>query len=182
MQVLPRDTERSRPNANRILPRECSGHRKHPLPTAQEKTLQMDLTWWSILKSDWFCSFHLKMEKLYTFSKIMNGSWLWLSDQERFFVCLFVSPNSLKLKKVGETTRPFIYDLNQIPYDYIAEWEIDLYSRIRNKFKRLDLTECLINYGQRSMTLYRRQGSRQSPQKRNAKNQNGCLRRPYKYL
>ena len=46
----------------------------------------------------------------------------------------------------------------------------------RNRFKGLDLIdECLMNYGQRFMTLYRRQGSRPSPWKRNAKRQNGCL-------
>ena len=45
-------------------------------------------------------------------------------------------------------------------------------------FKGLDLTECLMNYGQRFMTLYRRQGSRPSPRKRNAIKQNGCLRPP----
>ena len=39
-----------------------------------------------------------------------------------------------------------------------------------------------MNYGWRFLTLYRRQGSRSSPRKRNAKRQNGCLRRPYKYL
>ena len=39
-----------------------------------------------------------------------------------------------------------------------------------------------MNYGQRFMTLYRRQGSRISPRKRNAKRQNGCLRRHYKTL
>ena len=78
----------------------------------------------------------------------------------------------LKLKKVGKTTRPFRYDLNQIPYDYTVE--------VRNRCKGLDLIECLLNYGQRFMTLYRRQKSRPSPWKRNAKNQNGCLRRPYK--
>ena len=81
-------------------------------------------------------------------------------------------PNSEKLKKVGKTTRPFRYDLNQIPYDYIME--------VRNRFKGLDLMECLMNYGWRFLTLYRRQGSRPSAWKRNAKKQNGCLRRPYK--
>ena len=44
---------------------------------------------------------------------------------------------------------------------------------VRNRFKGLDLIECLKNYGQRFMTLYRRQGSRPSPWKRNAKKQNG---------
>ena len=53
------------------------------------------------------------------------------------------------MKKVGKTTRPFGYDLNQIPYDYTVE--------VRNRFKGLELIECLKNYGQRLMTLYRRQ-------------------------
>ena len=35
-----------------VLPRECTDHSKHPLPTTQEKTLHMDITRWSILKSD----------------------------------------------------------------------------------------------------------------------------------
>ena len=60
-----------------------------------------------------------------------------------------------------KTTRPFRYDLNQIPYDYTVE--------VRNGFKGLDLIECLINYGQRFVMLYRRQGARSSPRKRNAK-------------
>ena len=76
----------------------------------------------------------------------------------------------LKLKKVGKTTRPFRYDLNQIPYDYIVE--------VRNRFKGLDLIETLMNYGRRFVILYRRQESRSSPRKRNAKKQNGYLRRP----
>ena len=85
---------------------------------------------------------------------------------------LLIAKFRLKLKKVGKTTRPFRYDLNQIPYDYTVE--------VRNRFKGLDLIEYLMNYGRRLVTLYRRQGSRPSPQKRNAKKQNGCLRRPYK--
>ena len=40
------------PKANRVLPREHTGHNKHPLPTTQEKTLYMDNTRWSTLKSD----------------------------------------------------------------------------------------------------------------------------------
>ena len=42
----------SRAKANRVLPREHNGHSKHPLPTTQEKTLHMDITRWSISKSD----------------------------------------------------------------------------------------------------------------------------------
>ena len=77
------------------------------------------------------------------------------------------------MKKVGKTTRPFRYDLNQIPYDYTVE--------VRNRFKDLDLIDRVPdNYGMRFRTLYRRQGSRPSPWKRNAKKQNGCLGRPYK--
>ena len=46
-------------------------------------------------------------------------------------------PNSLKLKKVGKTTRPFRYDLNQIPYDYTVE--------VRNRVKGLDLIDRVPN-------------------------------------
>ena len=63
----------------------------------------------------------------------------------------------LRLKKIGKPTRPFRYNLNQILYDYTVE--------VRNRFKGLDLTECLMNYGRRFITLYRRQGSRPSPKK-----------------
>ena len=61
----------------------------------------------------------------------------------------------------GKTTRPFRYDLNQIPYDYTVE--------VRNRFKGLDLIECLMNYGWRFVTVYRRQGSRPSPRKKKCK-------------
>ena len=44
---------------------------------------------------------------------------------------LLIAKFRLKLKKVGKTTRPFRYDLNQIPYDYTVE--------VRNRFKGLDL-------------------------------------------
>ena len=87
---------------------------------------------------------------------------------------LLIAKFRLKLKKVGKTTGPFRYDLNQILYDYTVE--------VTNRVKGLDLTECLKNYGQRFLTLYRRQGSRPSPRKTNAKRQNACLTRPYKQL
>ena len=50
--------------------------------------------------------------------------------------------------------KTFRYDLNQIPYGYTVE--------VRNRCKGLDLIECLMNYGMRFLTLYRRQGSRPS--------------------
>ena len=74
--------------------------------------------------------------------------------------------------KIEKTTRPFRYDLNQIPYDYTVE--------VRNRFKGLDLIDRVPDGGWRFMTLYRRQGSRPSQRKRKAKKQNGCLERPYK--
>ena len=74
---------------------------------------------------------------------------------------LLIAKFRLKLKKVEKTTRPFRYDLNQIPYDYTVE--------VTNRFKGLDLIECLKSHGRRLVTLYGRQGSRSSPRKRNAK-------------
>ena len=77
-QIWPWNMEWSRAKANRVLPRECTCHSKHPLPTTQEKTLHMDITKRSTLKSDWLYSLWPKMEKLYTVSKNKTGSWLWL--------------------------------------------------------------------------------------------------------
>ena len=53
------------------------------------------------------------------------------------------------MKKVGKTTRPFRYNLNQISYHYTVE--------VTSRFKGLDLIECLKNNGQRFITLFRRQ-------------------------
>ena len=63
---------------------------------------------------------------------------------------LLIAKFRLQLKKVGKMTGSFRYDLNQIPYDYTMEVTI-------NRFKGLDLIECLKNYGRRFVTLYRRQ-------------------------
>ena len=68
-QIWPWSTEWNRAKANRVLRREHPGHCKHPLPTTQEKTLQKDITRWSIPKSDWLYSLQPKMKKLYTVSK-----------------------------------------------------------------------------------------------------------------
>ena len=64
------------------------------------------------------------------------------------------------MQKVGKTTRPFRYDLNQIPYHYTV--------KVTNRFKGLDLTECLKNCGWRFLTLYRRQ-IKAIPKKRKCK-------------
>ena len=62
---------------------------------------------------------------------------------------LLIAKFRLKWKKVGKTTRPFRYNLNWISYDYTVE--------LTNRFKGLDLIECLKNYGWRFVTFYRRQ-------------------------
>ena len=83
------------------------------------------------------------MEKLYTVSKTRLGDDRG-SDHE-----ILIAKFRLKLKKVGKTTRPFRFDINQIPYDYTVE--------VTNRLKGLDLIECVKNYGWRFRTLYRRQ-------------------------
>ena len=79
-QIWPWSTKWSRAKANRVLPREHTGHSKRPLPTTQEKTLHMDITRWSIPKSDWLYSLQQKMEKLYRVRENKTGSWLWLKS------------------------------------------------------------------------------------------------------
>ena len=61
--------KKNKSKANRVLPKECTGHSKHPPPTTQNKTLHMDITRWSILKSDLLYSLQPKMESLYIISK-----------------------------------------------------------------------------------------------------------------
>ena len=132
----------------------------------KETGLHMDTTRWSTPKSNWLYSLQPKMEKLYRVRKNKTENWLWFHHQ------LIIAKFRLNLKKVGKNTRPFRYDLNQIPYDYTVE--------VRNRFKGLDLTECLKNNGQRFATLYRRWCPKPFSRKRNIRSQSGCLRRPYK--
>ena len=82
------------------------------------------------------------MEKHYTVSK--NKTKKCGSEHE-----LLIAKFRLKLKKVGTNTSPFRHDLNQILHDYTVE--------VTDRFKGLDLIECLKNYGQRFVTLYKRQ-------------------------
>ena len=82
---------------------------------------------------------------------------------------------TLKLNKVGKTTKPFRYDLNQIPYDDTVE-EI-------NRFKGLDLIDRIPKeLWMEVCDIVHEGGLKIIPKKRNVKRQNGCLRRPYKYL
>ena len=101
----------------------------------------MDITRWSILKSDYIL-YSRRCRSSIQSAKTRPGADC-SSDHE-----LLIAKLRLKLKRVGKTTTAFRYDLNQIPYDYTVE--------VTNKFKGLDLIGCLKNYGQRFLTLYRR--------------------------
>ena len=88
---------------------------------------------------------------------------------------LLIAKFRLKLKKVGKSTRPFRYDLNQIPYDYTVE--------VRNRFKGLDLIIRVPDEPWMEVhDIVQETGIKEVvdhfPKKRNAKKQNGCLRRP----
>ena len=90
--------------------------------------------------------------RLIIFSVAEDGEALYSQQKQDWELTVAQIMNSLfrlKLKKVEKTTRPFRYNLNQTPYDYTVE--------VTNRFKGLDLIECLKNYGWRFMTLYRRQ-------------------------
>ena len=79
------------------------------------------------------------------------------------------------MKKAGETTRPFRYDINQIAYDYTVE--------VRNRFKGLDLIHRVPDeLWMEVHDIVQGTGIKTIPRKRNAKKQNGCLRKPYKQL
>ena len=102
-----------------ILPRECTGHSKHPLPTTQ-KTLHMDITRWSKPKPDWLYSLQPKMEKLYTLSKNKTRSWLWLRSWTPY--CQI---QTLKLKKVGKANKGPSSQSYGFSSSHIWMWELD---------------------------------------------------------
>ena len=79
---------------------------------------------------------------------------------------LLIAKFRLKLKKVGKATRPFKYDLNQIPYDYTVE--------VRSRFKGLDLIDRVPDeLWTEVRDIVQETGSRSSPWKINSKKQNG---------
>ena len=154
-QTWPWNTKWSRAKANRVLPGEHTGHSKHSLPTTQEKTLHVESPDGQYRNQIDYVLCSQRWRSSIQSAKTRLGSDCG-SDHE-----LLIAKFRLKLKKVGKITRPFRYDLNQIPYNYIVE--------VTNRFKGLYLIECLKNYGRRFVTLYGRQWSRPSPRKRNAK-------------
>ena len=78
---------------------------------------------------------------------------------------LLIAKFRLELKKVGKTTRPFRYDLNQIPYNYTVE--------VRNRFKGLDLIDRPDELWMGVCDIVQKAGIKIIPKKRNAKRQNG---------
>ena len=86
---------------------------------------------------------------------------------------LLIAKFGLKLKKVGKTTRPFRYDLNQIPYDYTVE--------VANRFKGLDLIDRLPDeLWTEVRDIVQEIEIKNIPKKKKCKKANGSLRRPYK--
>ena len=84
---------------------------------------------------------------------------------------LLIAKFRLKLKKVGKTTRPLRYDINQIPYDYTVE--------VRNRFKGLDLIDRVPNeLWSEVCDTVQETGIKNIPKKKKCKKD--CLRRPYK--
>ena len=109
------------------------------------------------------------MEKLYKSAKTRPGADC--GSDHQFLTEKF----RLTWKKVGKIIRSFRYDLNQIPCDYTVE--------VRNRFKGLDLIDRVPDeLWMEVHDIVQETGIRPSPRKRNAKKQNGCLRRPYKQL
>ena len=90
-------------------------------------TLYMDITRWSILKSDYYILCNEIWRSSIQSAKTRPGADCG-SDHE-----LLITKFGLKLNKVGKTTRSFKYDLNQIPYDYTVEET--------NRLKGLDLID-----------------------------------------
>ena len=121
--------EWSRTKANRVIPKESAGHRKSPLPTTQEKTLHMDITTWlNWNQIDYILCSQRWRSTIQSAKKKKRLGTDCSSDHERL-----IAKFRLKLKKVGKTTWPLRYDINQIPYDYTVE--------VRNRFKGLDLID-----------------------------------------
>ena len=163
-QVWPWSTKWSKAKANRVLPRKCMVKAN----TLFQQCKRWLYTWTSpdgqypnqidhILCSQ---RWRISIEWAETRPGADCGS-----DHD-----ILIAKFRLKWKKVGKTTRPFRYEWNQIPFDYTVE--------VTNRFKGLDLIECMKNYGWRFVTMYRRLWSKPSPWIRNAKRQNDCLRRP----
>ena len=149
------------------MPRECTGQSKHPLPTTQETTLFMDITDGQHQNQIDYILCSQRWRSSIQSAKTRLGAGCG-SDHE-----LLIAKFRLKLKKVGKTTRPFRYDLNQIPYDYTVE--------VRKRFKGLDLIDRVPDELWTEVhDIVQETRIRTMPMEKKCKKQNGCLRRPYK--
>ena len=164
-QTWPWSTEWSREKANRLVPREWTGHSKHPLPTTQEKIY----TWTSPDGQHWNQIDYILCRQRWRSSiqsaKIRPGADCG-SDHE-----LLITKFRLKLK-VGKSTISFRYDLNQIPYDYTVE--------VRNRFKGLDLIDRVPDELWTEVhDIVQETGIKTIPMEKKCKKKNGCLGRAY---
>ena len=128
----------------------------------------MDITRWSILKSDyipWSQRWRSSIQSTKTRPEADCGS-----DHE-----LLIAKFRGKLKKVGKTTRPFRYDLNQILYDYTVE--------MTNRFKGLDLIDRVPEeIWMEVCDVVQETVIKTIPEKKKCLKQHGCLRSPYEQL
>ena len=145
--------------SNRVVPRECTGQRKHPLPTTQGKTHG-----------------HHQMVntkiRLIIFFVAKDGEVLYSQQKQDWDLTvaheLLIAKFRLKLKKVGKTTRPFRYDINQILHDYTVE--------VTNRFKVLDLMDRVSEeLWMEVCDIVQEAGIETIPKTRNAKRQNGSI-------
>ena len=137
---------------------------KHPLPTTKEDTYgnhQMVNTKIRLI------IFFAAKDKEALYNQQKQDWWADCGSNHELLIAKF----RLKLKKVGKSTRPFKYDLNQIPYDYTKQ--------VTNRFKGLDLID---RVPQETWTevrdIVQEAGIKTISKKGNAKRQNGSLRRP----
>ena len=104
-QIWPWNTQWSRAKTNRVLPRKCTGHNKHPLPTTQEKTLHITSPvgqYWN--QSDYIICSQRWRSSIQSAKRRLGPDCG--SDHE-----LLIVKFRLQLRKVGKTTRPFRYEL-----------------------------------------------------------------------
>ena len=104
-----------------------TGHSKHLLPTIKEKTLHVDIIRWSTQNQIDYILSSQRWRSSIQLAKTRPGADCGSNHE------LLIAKFRLKLKKVGKTTRPFRYNLNQIPYEYTVE--------VKNRFKGLDLID-----------------------------------------
>ena len=164
-QVWPWSTKWSRMKANKLFPRDRTGH-SNTLFQQHKGRLHTDITRWSTLKSYWLIFFAAKDEEtLYGQKKTRMGA-DYCSDHE------LIAKFGLELKKVGKTTRPFKYDLHQIPYDYTVG--------VTNRFKGFNVTDRVLEeLWMEIHNIVQEVVIKAIPEKKNAKMQNDCLRRSY---